>query len=220
VELVQHYGLPIESVAEITNESHALLEDKTARLINIGNQMASEHEALTNYAVNQEKALIEYAKHFIDHQQFLEQLTPHIERYENMEALLLDPQALGQYYRDLVALEQEMNAAPLNAQYQPQGYNRQGLTPAQAQAMQQAQGAIAPNAVSPVQLAQLQAEREFLAGEYPRRPELPPAVPNGSNPQPPSFEDFSPAERFLILDRLEREGKLGQKRTANPWMMR
>lgn len=72
-ELISHYG---ERAAEILNESHCKLED-------LYSQQASQLAEFQRFAINAHRTVAS--------------LAPHIQRYESMENLLLDPNRLADY---------------------------------------------------------------------------------------------------------------------------
>jgi hypothetical protein len=112
--LTRNFKLPIEQTAELLNESHARLEDWTMNLYNQAQELAHHNAALQNVALEQQDAIVQqdailrnYAQQQLDHQEFVRQLLPHVERYEKMEELLLDSKKLADYYKNLAAVEAE-----------------------------------------------------------------------------------------------------------------
>lgn len=112
--LVRQFGLPIESTAELLNESHVRLENWTMDLYNQAKSVAEQNAALQNITLDQQNAILQqdallrnYAKQSINHSQFVKELLPHIDRYGRMEELLLDSKKLADYYKNLAAVESE-----------------------------------------------------------------------------------------------------------------
>lgn len=112
--LVRQMGVPIETAAELINESHVRLEDWAMDLYEKTNDLAHLNVALQQHSEGQLEALEQqdellkvYAQQMLDHQEFMKTLIPHVERYQKMEELLLDSSALEQYWRNLRAVEAE-----------------------------------------------------------------------------------------------------------------
>jgi hypothetical protein len=125
--LTRNFQLPIEQTAELLNESHARLEDWTMDLYKQADELAQYNVALQNVALDQQDAIIQqdailrnYAQQQLDHQQFVRELLPHIDRYEKMEELLLDSGKLADYYRNLAAVEAEYGTHQQHVQAQQQ----------------------------------------------------------------------------------------------------
>lgn len=164
-ELTRQFNLPSDSVSELLNESHVKLEDRLTRHENPNGKVSSQgfasaaelsaaynlpteavaeflnesHIKLEDLTQRQEAALVEYAQHFISHQQFLMEMLPHVERYEKMEQLMLNPQQLGNYYGQLVQLE--MRNAQARSGVIPQG------NPQPMRSIQQQHAALPPAAM-------------------------------------------------------------------------
>lgn len=112
--LVRQFGLPIESTAELLNESHVRLENWTMDLYKQAQGIAEQNAALQNITLDQQNAILQqdallrnYAKQSIAHSQFVKELLPHVDRYGKMEELLLDSHKLADYYKNLAAVEAE-----------------------------------------------------------------------------------------------------------------
>lgn len=112
--LVRQFGVPIETAAELINESHVRLEDWAMDLYEKTNDLAHLNVALQRHSEGQLEALQQqdellkiYAQQMLDHQEFMKTLIPHVDRYQKMEELLLDSAALEEYWRNLRAVEAE-----------------------------------------------------------------------------------------------------------------
>lgn len=125
--LTRDFQLPIEQTAELLNESHVRLEDWTMELYGQATELANYNAALQNVAVEQQDAIVQqdallrnYAQQQLDHQAFVRELLPHIDRYEKMEELLLDSSKLAHYYQNLAAVESEYGTHQQHLQAQEQ----------------------------------------------------------------------------------------------------
>jgi hypothetical protein len=188
--LTRDFRLPIEQTAELLNESHVRLEDWTMDLYNQASELAHHNVALQNMALDQQDAIVQqdellrvYAQQHLNHQEFVKELLPHLDRYEKMEELLLDSTKLADYYRNLAAVEAEYGTHQQNVEAQQKAQQAENNRQREFIQYLVNQG-YDLNQISDEQLAQ--AYRQAVAQSQPQAPtQAPYTVEPGTLPYAP-----------------------------------
>jgi hypothetical protein len=164
------------------------------------------------------------AQQQLEHQQFVADIIPYTEDYarveqellitkqenEQMKTLLADPTALGDYYSNLIAeinkqnIQEQPRMQESQSQPQPQ-YQPTNPNPSSSQS--ESQSTLVPmgrdqfySYVDPIELAKRQAEYQMTRISYPTQ----------STDGKTRIEDIHPSQRYLVMDRLEKEKVFGK----------